>query len=672
MNAERWKQVDRIFHAALEREAGRRADFVDQACAGDETLRKEVQSLIASHERAGGFIETPAADLAAELLVENQTRLKGLTVGPYEIVSLLGAGGMGEVYLARDTRLGRRVALKLLPAQATLNEDRLHRFEREARAASALNHPHIITLHEVGHSDGAHFIVTEFIEGNTLRQQLDGARMKLREALDVAIQVGSALEAAHRVGIVHRDIKPENIMRRPDGLVKVLDFGLAKLTRTGLQAAGAEASIRPRTETESGLVIGTVTYMSPEQARGLPVDARSDIFSLGIVIYEMVAGRPPFSGTTTSDVIVSILEKDPPPLVQYAVEVPTEMEQIVKKALTKNLEGRYQSARDLLLDLRRLTRSLRLVTEQNAAETRESEEPATTTADGFRLNVSTDEPLIIRTHDVSSVRATSSAEYLVGEIRKHKRAAALGALALVIAVAGALLFLSTNKSKPVASSSAVKTIAVLPFRPLVSDSRNESLELGMADTLINKLSGIRELIVRPLSDVRRYIILDQGPIAAGRELGVNYVLEGNLQMEGNRTRATMRLLSMKDGSAVWTGKCDEQCSNVFELQDAIAERIAVALALKLSGEAETQLAKHYTESPEAYQFYTLGVAEPDRMKKVEYFERAIEIDPNYALAYRAIWGVYFTNGSKGLRVSKEERQKAERELLKAAQLDETL
>ncbi|HEV8130474.1 MAG TPA: serine/threonine-protein kinase, partial [Acidobacteriota bacterium] len=399
MKADRWKQIDDVFHAALERDPERRAAFIDHTCAGDETLRKEVESLIRSHQQAASFIESSAGDLAAEMLAPGQDKPVGRSVGPYKILEFLGAGGMGEVYLAEDSRLGRRVAVKLLPAEATRDEERLHRFEREARAASALNHPNIITIHEIGQEADAHFIVTEYIEGQTLRQHMSSTRMTMGEALDTAIQAASALEAAHKAGIVHRDIKPENIMVRTDGLLKVLDFGLAKLADT--HSADTEASARAKVLTRTGVVMGTVTYMSPEQARGLALDSRSDIFSLGTVIYEMIAGRLPFDGETTSDLIVSILEKDPPPLSEYEPEAPKELQRIVKKALAKDRDERYQAAEDLLNDLKTLKQELELRSKLNAASTGET-----------RRSVDTDETRATQTDQVGQRRATSGVEYL--------------------------------------------------------------------------------------------------------------------------------------------------------------------------------------------------------------------------------------------------------------------
>ncbi len=284
----------------------------------------------------------------------------GTHLGRYEIRSQLGAGGRGEVYLAQDTKLDRKVALKILPAEVAANQERMRRFVHEAKAASALNHPNIITIHEIDETDSTNFIATEFIDGETLRERMRSAPMKLGEVLDVGAQIADALSAAHTAGIIHRDIKPENVMLRRDGIVKVLDFGLAKLTeRMSPELVDTEAPTRAVIKTEPGVVMGTAVYMSPEQARGLQVDARTDIFSLGVLIYEMVAGRLPFEGSNTNEILASILsDKEPPPLARFANELPTELERIASKALRKNREERYQNIKDLLLDLKSLKERL--------------------------------------------------------------------------------------------------------------------------------------------------------------------------------------------------------------------------------------------------------------------------------------------------------------------------
>jgi eukaryotic-like serine/threonine-protein kinase len=369
MDRERWKQIDEVFEAALERGPLERATFLSQACAGDDGLRKQVESLLASEEQARSFIERPAVEIAAESLSNQQTKsMKGRMVGPYKILQPLAAGGMGQIYLAKDTKLDRLMALKVFPSYLTQDGDRMRRFEQEARAVSALNHPGILTIYEVGHSESLHFIATEFIDGKTLRQHLIEERMDLREALDIGIQVASALAAAHEAGVVHRDIKPENIMRRRDGYIKILDFGLAKLTQSQSLPIDPEVSTLADVLTKTGVLVGTANYMSPEQARGLDIDGRSDIFSLGIVIYEMVAGHPPFGGETPSDVIASVLLQDPPPLTYDQYAAPQELQRIVSKALHKDRMERYQTASEMLWDLKDLKRQMEIMAGMERSE----------------------------------------------------------------------------------------------------------------------------------------------------------------------------------------------------------------------------------------------------------------------------------------------------------------
>jgi serine/threonine protein kinase len=358
MKPERWQQVETVLQGALDRAPVERASFIEDACAGDEELKSEATTLIAAYERAGDFIEQPAlAHDAHVLLGAHFEGNVGREVGPYKIIERIGAGGMGEVYLAQDTRLRRPVALKLLPAYFASDEARLRRFQSEARAASALNHPNILTIHEVGEHGGVYFIATEFIDGKTISELMRERELSLAEVLDCVEQVASALAVAHAAGIVHRDIKPENIMRRHDGLIKVLDFGIAKLlepeTSESADFSGETAGFR--THTEAGLVLGTVNYMSPEQARGLPVDERTDIWSLGVVLYEMLAMRLPFSGATRMDTMVAILDRAPTPLSQVAPAhgsaVPL-LQSIVDQCLSKDVNGRYSSVSDLLFELK--------------------------------------------------------------------------------------------------------------------------------------------------------------------------------------------------------------------------------------------------------------------------------------------------------------------------------
>ena len=398
MEPGRWVRITDIYHATIARPPEERASFLGEECHGDESLRKQVEAMVKSHERSGNFIESPAFAVAPELLIDEPTGdLIGQSIGHYRIESLLGVGGMGEVYLARDELLGRKVALKLLPEHLTADETQLSRFKTEARTASALNHPNILTVHEIGAEGNRHFIATEFIEGITLRALLARGRMNLHDALEIAVQVASALAAAHETGVVHRDIKPENIMLRPDGYAKVLDFGIAKLTEQQPGSDSHERRNNDALQTQPGLVLGTARYMSPEQARGQTADARSDIWSLGVVLYEMVAGIPPFSGETPSDCIASILTTEPPPLSDVLPDVPVKLQSIVQKALRKNRDERYQTIKEMLADLRDLKGELE--------------------AEG------------------SSPQIKARAEPLVSKIKHHKRAALLTLVAAMLAAA---------------------------------------------------------------------------------------------------------------------------------------------------------------------------------------------------------------------------------------------
>lgn len=451
MTPERWQQVKQIFNSAINYRPEERDSFLSEACSGDAGLRKEVESLIASHEQSGSFIDEPAFAAAASLLADEKVALStGEAIGSYEVRAFISRGGMGEVYLAEDKRLGRKVALKLLPSLFTTDGDRLRRFEQEARAASALNHPNIITIYEITQAAGTHIIATEYVEGETLRLRMRRSPLTLAETLNIAIQVADALSAAHKAGIVHRDIKPENIMLRPDGYVKVLDFGLAKLSEQTTPAVAAEAPTL-QVRTGSGIVIGTAGYMSPEQARGLSVDHRSDIFSLGAVIYEMLARRKPFEGETPSDTLASILRSEPVPLSRVVLGTPSELVRIVTKALRKDREERYQVVKDLWLDLKALRQELEFQDKLDRSGT----------SDGDATEMMVAEP----TGALSGPQATAPAsaissisESISLEIKKHKVGVAvtLFVLAAIVAAGGLGIYKWFNRATPIPHFSDVK------------------------------------------------------------------------------------------------------------------------------------------------------------------------------------------------------------------------
>jgi non-specific serine/threonine protein kinase len=353
MTPERWQQLKQIFQSALERNPAERSAFLAQACADDPALRNEVESLISSHDQAGDSIEVMAVEAATEMLA-NDRAIVGKQIGHYQVLSRIGRGGMGEVFLAEDTRLKRQVALKILPAEVAANKERIRRLMQEATAVSALNHPNILTIHDIGEDHDTNFITTEYVEGETLRELINSRPRDIREVLEISLQLASALAAAHSAGIIHRDIKPENVMIRRDGYVKVLDFGLAKLTEPKPIGEEGETLL----VSHPGIIRGTVAYMSPEQARGLKVDGRTDIWSFGIVLYELLARRTPFTGKTATDVILSIIEKEPPALQFIAPDLPNELYFIVGKTLRKKLDERYQTIKDVLADLRRVKQRL--------------------------------------------------------------------------------------------------------------------------------------------------------------------------------------------------------------------------------------------------------------------------------------------------------------------------
>jgi len=359
VSLQQWQQAKEIFTEALLLSGSERAEFLARACGDDHALRTEVESLLQSYQQAASFMEVPAVESAAASLMSEVRRLEpGRRVKHYEIVSQIGEGGMGEVYLAKDTILGRRVALKFLPAYLRTDPDRLRRFQMEARTASTLNHPNVCVIHEVGETDDGHpFITMEYIEGTTLRERMNAGPVAPTEAIEIAVQVADVLSAAHEAGIVHRDIKPENIMIRKDGYVKVLDFGLAKLTELRQPPTGVTMSTL-LLMSSPGAVMGTAAYMSPEQARGVDVDSRTDVWSLGVVLYEMVSGQAPFVGQTPTDVVVAIVDREPPAISELVGEVSGELERIVRKALRKDRNQRYQIIKEMAIDLRSLQREL--------------------------------------------------------------------------------------------------------------------------------------------------------------------------------------------------------------------------------------------------------------------------------------------------------------------------
>ncbi len=590
MTPARLQTVEEIFDAALDQEPDQVGAFLNVACEGDEVLRRKVEALLTSHQRAGAFIETPVAGIATRIIENGQADLLvGRTIGHYKISKRIGTGGMGDVYLATDMTAGRKAALKLLPTRFTSDAERLKRFQQEARALVGLNHPNILTVYEIGEDHSTHYIASELIEGETLRQRLLRGRMELSEAVDVAIQVASALAAAHDSGIVHRDIKPENIMLRPDGYVKVLDFGIAKLAEQELPMTMPKDEALLLVETNLGSILGTVRYMSPEQAYGAPVDKGTDIWSLGVVLYEMITGRVPFTGETPGEAMSSILETEPPPLTSYVAQIPTELQQIISKALRKDREERYQSAHELLEALKDLHRKMEFKAEWK--------------------------------------RSTAAPSWL----RWTRSPIALVLVFLVGALALALPFYWHRN--PSRSSIPEKSIAVLPFENFSDNKENSYFAAGIQDDVLTNLAQIHDLKVISRTSVMAYQKSGGRNIREiGRTLGVANVLEGSVRGTGNRVLVNVQLIDARNDRHIWAERYDRAVADSIGLQGELATQIAACLKAKLVPEEMARFAAKPTTNSEAYVLYLTALGR-DAIEAEQLYVQATTLDPTFALAY---------------------------------------
>jgi len=579
----------------------------------------------------------------------------GARFGQYSIVSTLGTGGMGEVYLAEDTRLGRRVALKVLPTKFTTDEDRVRRFEREARAASALNHPNIITIYEIGEVDSTRFISTEFIEGLTITQKGRGRPIDALESVDIALQVSGALQAAHRAGIIHRDVKSENIMVRPDGYVKVLDFGLAKLTEAfpSGEDVDPEGQTRKLAATTPGMIMGTVSYMSPEQARGFRVDGRSDIFSLGIVFYEMLSGRLPFPGESASDIIAAILNRDAESLHRHVGGMPERLDWIVRKMLAKQPLDRFQTAAELTDVLKWMKRQL----EPSGASASSSSD------DDIRTLNLTDEQATRATvldlgDGVSGQRSSSGNEkrlafdtnpidlmtsplqrflyQLRHPIRYAKGGIALGVMLIVVGIVGTYFF---SRQLPAHENA----IAVVPFLNVSADAATGDIADGITQGLIKNLSRLPRLQVRPLASVLKYKATAlQASLPdlrmVGQDLNVPVILTGRIERRSSGLSLDIELIDARNNSYIWGRKYDRTLSELLALDEEITREVSEQLKLNLVGHDKAEL--------EAFQYYLRGRyhlskrTSADLQQGIEAFNAAIARDSDFALAYAGLADCY--------------------------------
>jgi len=619
MTPERWQQIRGVLEKALEFVPGDRSAFLERACLSDPSLRQEVETLLAS-----------GPDVRSSFLQSSTLRVtltSGTKLGDYEVKSLLGSGGMGEVYRARDARLGRDVAIKVLPSSLSADADRLRRFEQEARAAAALNHPNILAVFQMGTYEGAPYLVSELLEGETLREQIKRGRMAVHKAIDYGVQIARGLAAAHEKGIVHRDLKPENLFVTKDGRVKILDFGLAKLTQP---QSGSEHDALTLTEgTEAGVVMGTVGYMSPEQVRGQSADHRADIFAFGAILYEMLAGKRAFQKPTSPETMTAILNEDPPGISQAVPNLPPALQRVVHRCLEKNPEQRFQSASDL----------------------------------AFALDA------------LSDSSGYSSSGVSLAKPRGGRLFWGIAASVVAIVLVGAAFLVWRSLHSSTADATPIHSIAVLPFANASKDPEMDYLGEGISEEITNSLSRLPNLQVMARSIVSHYKSRQDDPQGIGRDLHVDAVLTGRVVEHGNELDIETELVNVGTGAQLWGERYTRSANDASLLQAAITRDVASQLRPQLAGSERDSIAKVGTKDAEAYQFYLKGRYRFERWKPedleaaAEFFDKAIARDPNYAAAYAGLADASAIQGYFGWVSGRAPFDKARSAARRALELD---
>ncbi len=599
-----WARVKRVLEGALEREGADREAYLADTCGTDAALRARVDALLAAADHAQAFLETPAPVLLESAVRED---LSGCRVDCYQLVSRLGAGAMGDVYLAHDTKLDRPVALKVLSPAVTADRNRLGRFRQEARAASSLNHPHIVVVHDFGDLDGRPYIVTELIEGETLRDRLQRGPVPMPDVVEIGVQLSGALAALHARGLVHRDIKPENVMVRPDGYSKLLDFGLAKLVTLAQSGDPVDREVR----TEPGIVIGTPRYMSPEQARGLELDARSDVWSLGAVLYEMATGRLPFA-EHDDPLMAPDADRHVPPTAGYGhADLPSGLRRVISKALQPLRDLRYQSGSELCADLKRL--------QQEMASSRSGAAAAV------------------------PPRLTSRAAS-VG----RRGLVAIAILAIVLSMVASVLWMrSRSRTVP---TSVQRTVAVLPFQNVNGDGDLDYLRLALADEVATALSRTPSLAIRPLALSRRFAGAEVSLQHAGLQLRAGEVVTGHFAIQQSELRVTVEAVDVGSNRLLWRDTIAAPVADPVAVRDQLTSRIRAGL-LPALGAAAAAPGPNRPQSAEAYAVYLKSLAmatdpEPNR-DAIAMLQRASSIDPDHADTWASLALRYYNDGHYG-------------------------
>jgi len=591
----------------------------------------------------------------------------------YRIVSKIGAGGMGEVYLARDTKLDRKVALKVLPADVASNRGRMERFIREAKSAAALNHPNIAHIHEIGEHEGIYFIVMEFIDGVTLSEKIHREQTELTRLLKYLQQAAEGLSKAHGAGIVHRDLKPDNIMITRDGFAKVLDFGLAKLVEKRdpgfLPGEGTNAPTEMMQQPSvPGTVMGTVGYMSPEQAQGKTdeIDQRSDVFSFGCILFEAVTRHRAFDGKDAIDSLNKIIREPAPPINEFRPDLPNHLQRIVRRCLAKDREERYQTIKDVAIELRELRRELEGSSIDTTVPPAKTETTTESRAETRSVETAT------RSVVGSTSPPASSAEYIVTGIKQHKLAAAIVVGVLLIVAIGFVIYTKTRNS-----ASTIESIAVLPFENRGNDPEADYISDGLTESINNSLTHLPNLKVIPHSVASHYKGKPMYAQKYGDELGVNAVLIGRVVQRGENLTISVELDDVRNGKQLWGEQYDRKVSDLLAVKSEIAREVSQRLRSQLSGEDKQKLKTGSTENPEAYQlylkgnYYTSKLTRDGFQKGVDYFNQAIAADPNYGLAYAGLAFNYFNSEDWFIRPH-EAGPKAKEAARKALAIDPTL